>query len=213
MKRPIGFFAAMLAMLLFSIPAVAQEHKDQGNGGEKGGAQHGGGQPEVGGGHIPAHGPTPYKAPTHTAPNNAAPEHQPAETSHPENQTQGNHDYSDKAGHPSAPHVHAQGDVWVGHDTGRNDAHYHLDHPWEHGHFGGEIGPRHVWRIEGGGPSRFWFGGFYFSIAPYDLGYCSDWDWSGDDIVIYDDPDHVGWYLAYNTRLGTYCHVMYLGGD
>jgi hypothetical protein len=216
MKSSIGFFAAMLAMLLFSIPAVAQEHKDQGNGGEKGGAQHGGGQPggahpEVGGGHIPAHGPTPNRAPTHTAPNNAAPEHKPAEASHPENETQGNHNYTDKAGHPSSPHVHAQGDVWVGHDTGRNDAHYHLDHPWEHGHFGGEIGPRHVWRIEGGGPSRFWFGGFYFSVAPYDLGYCSDWDWNGDDIVIYDDPDHVGWYLAYNVRLGTYCHVMYMG--
>src|ERR1035437_4126083 len=70
-----------------------------------------------------------------------------------------NRNFSDKAGHPNAPHV-AKGKRWAGHETGHDDAHYHLDHPYEHGRFTGGFGREHVWHLGGGWPGRFWFNGW-----------------------------------------------------
>jgi hypothetical protein len=108
---------------------------------------------------------------------------------------------------------HVNNNHWYGHDQ-PNDSRYKLQHPFEHGHFP-KFGPSYrysilrVDRIH----HRFWFpGGYFFDVALWDWPICSDWCWDcGDDFVIYEDPDHPGWYLLYNVDTGVYVHVIYMG--
>jgi len=221
MKKLAGFLAVLL---VFSLAAFAQQRggsggPGQGGGGQRqgggggqrqgGGARQGGAPSQVGGGHIPDHGPAPYRGSAQPQRGNDGGRSGGGRPGGDQGQTR--QSYRDQPSHPEAPHVHPQGDRWVGHDSGRNDQRYHQDQVWEHGRFGGEIGRNHIYRLEGGGRDRFRFGGFYWGVAPYDYDYTGDWLWDTDDIVLYDDPDHPGWYLAYNPRLGTYAHVQYLG--
>jgi len=187
---------ACAATLLISGLAMSQE---RGRGGEPRGRP-----AEVGGGHIPPRGPAPARAPKQ------APA-QPQQRAQPAPRAEEHRIPADRQGHPEVPHVDARNNRWVGHDTGRNDPHFHLDKPFAHGRFTGGFGPRHVFHLAGGNRERFWFNNFYWDVAPYDYNIVADWNWDGDDIVIYEDPDHDGWYLAYNPRLGTYAHVEYLG--
>ena len=170
----------------------------------------------VGGGHIPARGPAPAKA---AAP---APASTPAQ-GQPNTVRAGNFIAADEKGHPNVPHVDARNDRWVGHDTGAGDPHYRLDRPWAHGRFTGGFGPQHVFALAldkviaglaewlAGGLERITFGDFYWNVAPYDYNIPRGWKWNGDQVVVYQDPVHAGWYLVYSPRLGTYAHAEYLG--
>ncbi|HEV2135728.1 MAG TPA: hypothetical protein VGR47_15940 [Terracidiphilus sp.] len=180
-------YLALVAMLLLSAQAFAQHEGRSGQQGHSQQQAHN--QQQNRNQKPPSHGPKSYRG----VPQPVGPER----------------NFGSKPGYPNAPHV--EGRKWVGHDTGRDDARYRVDHPWEHGRYSGGFGPSHRWRLAGGAPSRFWFNGWYWSVAPADFGYCNGWLWDADDIVIYNDPDHVGWYLAYNVRLGAYIHVMFMG--
>ena len=196
-------FIGVLAALLLAAGAHAE-------GRPEGQSQAHGSARETGGGHIPSRGPPAAHQPRAVTPERQAPPapHGEPRGARPEGAQP---TFQDRPGHPDAPHVHSKNDAWVGHDSGRGDEHYHVDRPWEHGRFPGRVGAGHVWRMHGGSRERFEMDNWFFSVAPYDWGYTGDWLWDSDDIVIYLDPDHDGWYLAYNVRLGTYVHVTYLG--
>lgn len=177
---------ALGLLVTFSTSHAAAQGRGEarGRGQEKGRA-------EVGSGFIPSRGPS-----------------RAAERAR--GQRQGAVNYAHIQGHPNAPHVDVLTQRWYGHDQRREERGLHLDHPWEHGRYS-YIGPRYVYRLHGGDFHRFGFNGVFWSVAPIDYPFVNDWSWGDDDIVLYDDPDHIGYYLAYNVRLGTYVHVLYMG--
>ena len=102
--RLSGVLFVMVA-LIFTRTTLAQQHGgEQHSQPHQAPQQHAVHEQGVGGGHIPQHGP----APVHT-PAAKPPQHQPE---HPEQRRT----YQDGPGHPTAPHVHAENDHWVGHD-------------------------------------------------------------------------------------------------
>ena len=111
----------------------------------------------------------------------------------------------------NTPHVN--NNQWYGHDR-PNDKRYHLDHPFEHGRFD-HFGPSYRYNVVRIDPNlhRFWLpGGYYFDIAAWDWALASGWCWTcANDFVVYEDPDHPGWYLLYNLMTGAFVHVMYMG--
>jgi hypothetical protein len=109
------------------------------------------------------------------------------------------------------PHVNH--DRWFGHDR-PDDPRFRQPRVFEHGRFG-HVGPSYRFGISrfDRDHRRFWLGGAVFEVAAWDWPLALDWCWDcGDDFVVYDDPDHPGWYLLYNLETGGYIHVQYFGG-
>lgn len=176
-----------IAMALVACGTLAARQRGGGGGGHPVAPPHAS-MPRANGGHIP---PAPARRPDANA--------RPEAERHPDGHTN------------DTPHV--RNDTWYGHAS-PNDPRFHLDHPFEHGHFE-HVGPNYRYRVLrfDAGLHRFWFpGGFWFEVAAWDWFECADWCWTcGDDFVVYDDPDHPGWYLLYNVYTSQYVHVMYMG--
>jgi hypothetical protein len=51
----------------------------------------------------------------------------------------------------------------------------------------------------------------HWVVATYDVPHCRDWQWDRDEVYVYDDDHHPGWYLLFNARLGRYVHVEFAG--
>jgi hypothetical protein len=109
------------------------------------------------------------------------------------------------------PHVNH--DQWYGHDRA-DDPRFHQTQAFAHGRFA-HVGPSFRYEVSRFDRvnHRFWLGSSAFLVAAWDWPLAADWCWDcgDDDFTVYDDPDHVGWYLLYNLHTGGYVHVQYGG--
>lgn len=184
---------------------TAQNLYAQERGGEAKRGEARGGQGNQAGQHFPQHGPARGTAKPRPEARGGAPQAGRPEARSGEPQGGGKRE--DRGGAlAAASRPHVEREQWVQHEQVP-----HIDHPFPHGQFRLGFGAKHVFHIEGGNRERFWFNDTYFQVAPVDWPYVVDWNWNGDPIAIYQDPDDPGYYLAYNGRLGTYVHVLYLG--
>ncbi len=204
MKKSIVLLSA--ALLLLVLPAAAQRGntRNAAPSNNAATAPHNASTPRANQGHVPP--PPPSRA---TPSNNARPGGEGGPVS-PANTRSDAERYP--TGHINeTPHVNH--DTWYGHEA-PNDPRFHIDHPFEHGHFA-NFGPDHRYGISRIDAEHHWFwfpGGGYFFVADWDWSVFSDWCWNcGDDFVVYEDPDHPGWYLLYNSMTGAYIHVQYMG--
>ena len=129
----------------------------------------------------------------------------------PEPRTDGHDGPMFEPGRPHGEVPYVRDGHWYGH-AAPGDARFHLDRPFQFGRFG-LVGPGHVFRTVRVdlGARRLWLPGGRFEIADWDWALTSPWCWTCDDFVVYLDPDHVGWYLLYDVRMGEYVHAQFLG--
>jgi hypothetical protein len=115
-------------------------------------------------------------------------------------------------------HDHGEHKGWYKHHD--RDDHDDWDHEGEHihpGHYyprGRYPHIRHVIVVRGFDPRTrhiILYDQSDWVVAPYDLPRCRDWEWDRDEVYVYDDDHHPGWYLLFNSRLGRYVHVEFFG--
>ncbi len=92
------------------------------------------------------------------------------------------------------------------------DRRFQLDRPFARGRFVRDAGRRYAVARVDFGAGRVWLAdGFGFEIAGWDRSLTSLWNWRADRFAIEADPDHLGWYLLTDLRLGHSVHVLFLG--